>query len=119
MNRMKERGFTLIELIIVVAIAIAVLAMLFSLLRGSQAHAEDEAFAHVEKLYPDHKNIIALCVDSDSDGDGYISCSVTAENKNGDRETLPPLECGSGGWHGFWKNTGGCKQLVSFSAQQR
>lgn len=92
----RTRGLTLIEIMIVVAIVSIVFAGSLSLfgvncgLQGSGEHAEQEARSHAQKL--GWKVAGAACTGRDTDGDGYISCTVALEDG-----TERALECASGG----------------------
>lgn len=102
---MKNRGFTIIELLIVVAVVAVVGVLVMSVAgagcsMGSADHAEAAAQAHAGKLGWKVKGI--ACAGTDTDGDGYISCTVGLGN--GDERNL---ECESGG---SLSRASGCKQ---------
>lgn len=60
-------------------------------LQGSGEHAEQEARTHAQKL--GWKVTGVACTGTDSDGDGYISCTVALEDGS-----ERALECASGGF---------------------
>lgn len=103
----KNRGFTLIELMIglfVIAFIGVVILMVTGAScggewRGTGEHAEAEAKAHAGKLGWKVQGI--ACAGADTDGDGYISCTLVLEDSS-----ERALECASGGM-GIAK---GCKK---------
>lgn len=110
----KVRGFTLIELILVVAI-IVICAMVIAPLfcsRGSSEKAEQSAREFYGKLYPDFSGIVIVCTGSDSDSDGYMTCSGRGTNDKGVKQSLPVLSCAGGGLSGFSRQTMGCKETA-------
>jgi prepilin-type N-terminal cleavage/methylation domain-containing protein len=102
-----RNGFTVIELVIVLAIIGIIAALILSAGGcGSPAKAKDNARAFCSDLGYSVTGI--SCAETDSDGDGYISCSVLAEDKAG-AEVRLQLECSGGS---PWRRTGGCKERV-------
>lgn len=97
MNYRNRNGFTLIELLIVIVILgifLGICGAIFvncNSLVGS-GKAEDFARQHVAALYPTHEVVGLSCVTQDSDGDGYVSCTVTIREGEGAVEALA-LEC--------------------------
>lgn len=88
---MKTRaGFTLIELMIAIAIiGVLVIMVMTTVVRCSSSHAsaDQEAKKWAEGMGYTIKGL--SCVDYDSDGDGYVSCTV-----NVDQSTTPiAIEC--------------------------
>lgn len=77
----SSRGFPLIELMIVLAIFGIFAAIVAGNMGG--CHTQDQIRSAVQsdandfmtQMYPDAKNRTAVCVGSDSDGDGYVSCT--------------------------------------------
>lgn len=91
----RNHGFTLIELLIVVAVlailaAIALQGVASCGIRGSAEFAEQEARSHAQKLGWKVQGV--ACTAVDTDGDGYISCSLALQDG-----TERALECASGG----------------------
>lgn len=86
----KQKGLTLVELIIIVAIVGVLGAILFGSLRGCSVDvdAAQQAADEFKDNVPGAIN--AVCVAQDSDNDGYCSCTVFR------KEGLDPmaLECG-------------------------
>jgi prepilin-type N-terminal cleavage/methylation domain-containing protein len=92
-----KHGFVLIELVIVLAI-IGILAIF--VLPGArgwffsaqvQAKAEKEMRMHIHTLYPGWSEVRVACSNVDSDDDGYVRCTATAQH-NGKTETVE-AEC--------------------------
>jgi prepilin-type N-terminal cleavage/methylation domain-containing protein len=87
-SRMKN-GFTLVEVFIAVTVLVVVGAFLLRVTgAGGGESVEKEASAFAKNISPDAK---VTCVDIDSDGDGYVSCTVFPP------EGKPPvaIECAS------------------------
>jgi len=59
-----------------------------------QQNAEELAVDYGQKLYPDQKGHYATCQSRDTDGNGYISCTLRVVRQD-DTEELIPLECTS------------------------
>lgn len=69
-----------------------------------QAYVENEAIAFGSGL--GLKEVKATCVSSDSDNDGYISCTVLGKEVDGKTTTLP-VECAAKAV--WWQTNEGCK----------
>ncbi len=75
MNKYSDEGFTLIELLVVLIIGGAILAVIIGIATTSQ----QPLVSPVEYLedFAGKANITPLgCLDVDSDGDGYVSCTA-------------------------------------------
>jgi prepilin-type N-terminal cleavage/methylation domain-containing protein len=74
----NSRAFTLIELMIVMAIGGVVLLIIgggiYKFAFNSHDTAESEAAKWAKKMNYDVQGVD--CVDLDSDGDGYVSCTI-------------------------------------------
>lgn len=100
---MNKRGFTLIELLVVVAfvgIVLSALLMGVGSCQSNKTDAEAEATSFAQSMGIKVKAV--NCVDRDSDGDGYVSCTVS-EEVNGATK-LHAVECASG-----WSWNSGCR----------
>jgi len=102
----KQKGFTLIELIIVAAIVGIVGVLAFSMV-GSCAGNKTEAKAAAKQwaidMGLDPKGV--TCVNRDTNGDGYVSCNVSYSDSRGDLQ-VRAVECAAG-WASF--NNDGCR----------
>lgn len=106
MRNKVSRGFTLAELIIVVAIIGVLVAMVgFGVTKcsSSQGTAEEEARAYAQKMGMKIKGV--SCMNRDTDGDGYVSCTLNVIEKD-ESMTPIPIECAA-----KWSyNNEGCKE---------
>lgn len=91
----KNRGMTLVELMILIAVIGVVAALVVGVVfRGCVTGQSDkltstaQAFGASMGLKVQHAN----CVDRDSDGDGYVSCTLSVADKDGSTR-LMPVEC--------------------------
>lgn len=109
MRDRTKRGWTLVELMIVVAI-VGVFASLviFGISRGCTSQrgtAEPEARKWAQDLGLNPTGV--SCANLDTDGDGYVSCTVATKDEKGN-VTVYPVECAQ-----KWSLNSGCKtQLV-------
>jgi prepilin-type N-terminal cleavage/methylation domain-containing protein len=108
MKNIVSRGFTVIELIIVVSILGTIIAIAgFGILKcsSSQGVAEEEASAFALKMGMTIRGL--SCMNRDTDGDGYISCTLNVVGKEGTTSPVP-IECAS-----RWSfNNDGCKEAL-------
>lgn len=92
----QARGFTLTELMVVVAVVgLLAVVVFFAVMRGcgggfdnGKATESARQWAYTMGIEPK----AVSCVDYDTDGDGYVSCSVSYENRAGDIKVVP-IEC--------------------------
>ncbi len=107
-----SRGFTLVEFLIVVAIlgllgVVGINALgggCSGCARGSKADATEAAKEYATDL---KWEIVAIsCAHSDSDNDGYISCTLRVKESSEGPSVEKYLDCASGA---FGSKTGGCK----------
>lgn len=112
---MKRKGFTLIELMVVmsiIAILVAILYTTFAMARGSQGmqhdYAQQQWTQWLNNNYSPvgYRVVASECVSRDTDGNGYVSCTATLTNDKGDikRENM---ECSA------WSSNEGCRQSKS------
>lgn len=99
-ERKDRAGLSLVELMIVVSI----LAVLFLICGGGvwratttmsgaqQQDATAQAITYGRTLYGE--TATAICVRSDSDGDGYVSCTLVYDGANG--KVNQAIECAAG-----------------------
>lgn len=108
MRSRVSRGFTLMELIIVVAIlGVFVTIAGFGITKCSSSRdtAEEEARAYASKMGMTIKGV--SCMNRDTDGDGYVSCTLNVVEKDG-KENPIPIECAA-----KWSyNNDGCKEAI-------
>ena len=103
---MKRRGASLVEIMIVVAI-VGILAAIVGGGLGVGCNHKDEAEAQARAwagaMYPG-KQANVVCVKKDSDGDGYVSCTVSVASEAGATPEMVGIECASG-----WGGNEGCR----------
>lgn len=93
--KVRNKGFTLIELMI----GIVAVCILGSIIVGgfaaafnlNSSKAETDAVQFAQKMYR-VKDAAASCTNADTDGDGYVSCTVTGDDGHG-RLVEKYLEC--------------------------
>lgn len=95
-NHSFRHGATLIEVVIVVAILLILLAIVGGGVGGRvfnrKAEAESQAREWAAFMYPSQDaSPRVLCVERDTDGDGYISCTVSHTEKGASINV--PIEC--------------------------
>lgn len=111
-----RKAFTVIEVIVVLAILAVIGAIfLFSAKAGcrpseeQRSNAEDQMRTHMSKLGYEIQGV--SCMNADSDGDGYVSC--TATYKNGQNLGQLEAECASiVGW-----GKSGCRPVKAIYRQ--
>lgn len=107
--RAARSGFTLVEvlvLVIILGIFLSIIVFGCDTLTGSadSEKVKTQAYTFVSEL--GYSEILGVsCSTHDSDGDGYISCSVRV--KDGDMIEMIAIEC-AGGLAGYFKS--GCRQ---------
>ncbi len=92
-NRSNSRGATLLEVFIGLAIVGVICAICFSACFqvGRKAPMDIEAQARSFMEHQTYKVLAVSCASLDSDGDGYVSCTVTVDN-DGHKES-EQVEC--------------------------
>lgn len=91
---MNQKALTTLEmfvfLLIFCAIIISIYYNLFA--RVGKQEAQISAVAYINRLYPELTDLKAVCVSSDGNGDGYVSCSVSGLDKREERISFN-IEC--------------------------
>ena len=108
MTSKRVRGFTRLELTIVLGtvgtVALIVLGFMFRSCASSRSTAEGEARAYAKSMDLNIQGV--SCMNRDTNGDGYVSCSLSVLEKNGVK--VIPIECAT-----RWSfNNDGCKAPV-------
>lgn len=102
---MKSRGYTVAEILIVVSImgvlAVFVFAAALKMTgcNGNGAPEEARKWAEKMSLHPEGVE----CARQDTDGDGYVSCTISSKKSDGTME-LTAVECASD-----WTMNSGCR----------
>ncbi len=114
MKLSNRKGYTLIELIIVVAIIVIIAAIFIPRFMGdskeTQETAQQAMIEYVTHLRPDLNNWgEPQCTRRDTNGDGYVTCSISGINKKGEYQIIA-AECAAG-WTTFGNE--GCKPQVA------
>ena len=87
-NTHASRGFTIIELLVVLAVVGIAAAVIFgacsmNLSGRNHEHAEQEAKRYVAALVDAGVDAHFVgCVDHDTDGDGYLACTVVVDQQS-------------------------------------
>lgn len=103
MKQNKNSGFTIVELLIVISILAVVCSLIgyaITSCSSNKSSAESEARKYAQSLGLEIKGTI--CMTKDSDGDGYVSCSISYLD-NG-KTSIMPIECAN-----RWSVNDGCR----------
>jgi len=98
MNRSSSRGLTVIELMIMVAIGAIIAVIIAFFLRGGIGGAtgiDHEAAVKEARQFANDNSMAdanVSCVNTDSDGDGYVSCTLSLKRADGSVQ-FTPIEC--------------------------
>ena len=94
-----EGGFTLAEMMIVFVI-IVIFGTIVSAGCQSCGYADEarnrsnnDALAYVRELHPNWTEVRAACQSTDSDNDGYVSCTIVAKRPDGSETQDEGIEC--------------------------
>lgn len=108
MSTPKSRGFTLVELMVSVFVVFVFVAFIGAVVTGGcrsviqdPEDAKAAARQWAQEMWPGHKPGVS-CAARDTDGDGYVGCSVTDPRGN-----VVALECAAAL---TWNE--GCKPVV-------
>lgn len=97
---MKTKGMTLIELLICIGIIVIIAGIIFShTSKPAKADIQQEAAQYATELGIKYKAIV--CVDMDTNSDGYISCTISTID-----DKLIGIECANP--NALYSNSG-CK----------
>lgn len=94
-----NRGYTLVELLIIFSIVAIFVAMVGGLVSSCgfvsgptvENRANEDAVSFVHQMRPEMNDVRAMCQTTDSDGDGYVTCTISG-TVNGVRE-MDSVDC--------------------------
>lgn len=95
----NNRGFTLVEMMFLVATIGLVLAIVGAGVSTCgmissptvEARANEDARAYIMGLYPNATELHTVCPPTDSDGDQYVTCTATFNDRG--QEHLESIDC--------------------------
>ncbi|NOZ67981.1 MAG: type II secretion system protein [Deferribacteres bacterium] len=104
---MKNKGFTFIELLIILAMAGIVATMFFGLVVNNRGATERRAFAGAVKFATGNNiTVKRISCAGDSNRDGYGTCAISTE----DNQRIM-LQCPTDYFDVEWFGASGCKEV--------